>query len=286
MSQAFSFLRGKEYVGRQDILDAVPYCLAHRLGRAKAGALDLQGNNKGIDGNAIPYVNEQEFIREILVRGYIENKVMTGVGGEGINILDNWDLFYQRCRDVLSSVPSVWQYEVDVLLPLHKEIREGTEGSMMEITPVHWHIATMVVEEERMATNKPSSPNKPRRKYTVENAGAEGSSKDLGDYATMYSYFQNMILDPNDGGGEAILFDYYRVRGIIARDVNLFSHDRGRLLSMLDSEMRSISGSSVLDSSIGEIGGLTSGAILPLPQAVTLPPAGTRQAPRQNDFLW
>ena len=285
LSQAFSFLRGKEYVGRQDILDAVPYCLAHRLGRAKAGALDLQGNNKGIDGNAIPYVNEQEFIREILVRGYIENKVMTGVGGEGINILDNWDLFYQRCRDVLSSVPSVWQYEVDVLLPLHKEIREGTEGSMTDITPVHWHIATMVVEEERMATNKPSSPNKPRRKYTVENAGAEGSSKDLGDYASMYSYFQNMILDPNDGGGEAILFDYYRVRGIIARDVNLFSHDRGRLLSMLDSEMRSISGSSVLDSSIGEIGGLTSGAILPLPQAVTLPPPGTRQAPRQNDFF-
>ena len=128
LSQALSFLRGKEYVGRKEILDSVPYCLAHRLGRAKAGALDLQGNNKGIDGNAIPYVNEQEFIREILVRGYIENKVMTGVGGEGINILDNWDLFYQRCRDVLSSVPSVWQYEKDVMEPLHEKIRQGVEG--------------------------------------------------------------------------------------------------------------------------------------------------------------
>ena len=65
LAQAFSFLRGKEYVGRQDILDAVPYCLAHRLGRAKAGALDLQGNNKGLDGSSIKYVNEQEFLREV-----------------------------------------------------------------------------------------------------------------------------------------------------------------------------------------------------------------------------
>ena len=240
---------------------------------------------KGLDGNAIPYVNEQEFIREVLVRGYIENKVTTGIGQEGQNILDNWDLFYQRCRDVLASVPSVWQYERDVLMPLHREIREGTEGSMQDITPVHWHIATMVVEEERMANNKSSSTNKPQRSYVIENAGADGSSKNLGDYASMYSYFQNMILDPNDGGGEAILFDYYRVRGVIARDVNLFTHDRNRLLSMLDSEMRSISGSSVLDSPINEINGCQTGSILPLPQAVTLPPPGTRQAPRQNDFF-
>ena len=279
LAQALSFLRGKEYVGRKEILDSVPYCLAHRLGRAKAGALDLQGNNKGLDGNAIKYVNEQEFIREVLVRGYIENKVTTGVGEEGQNLLDNWDLFYQRCRDVLASVPSVWQYERDVLMPLHKEIRDGDEGSMQEITPVHWSIATMVVEEERMANNKPTSPNKPQRSYRIEDAGSSGSSKNLGNYAAMYSYFQNMILDPNTGGGEAILFDYYRVRGVIARDKNLFTHDRNRLLSMLDSEMRSISGSSIMDSPISQVDGCQSGSIIPLPQAVTLPPPGTNTTP-------
>jgi len=286
LAQAFSFLRGKEYVGRQDILDAVPYCLAHRLGRAKAGALDLQGNNKGLDGSSIKYVNEQEFLREVLVQGYIQNKgVTTGVGQEGQNLLDNFDLFYQRCRDVLASVPSVWQYERDVLLPIHEEIKNSSESSLSEITPVHWHIATMVVEEEKMATNSSGSTNKPQRSYSVENAGAETSSRQLGDYNSMYSYFQNLILDPTGTDKEPILFDYYAVRGIIARDVNLFTNDRSRLLMMLDSEMRSISGGSIMDSTINEVSGCTTGSILPMPQAVTLPPAGTRQAPRQNDFF-
>tara|TARA_R110001592_G_scaffold178453_2_gene419433 strand:+ start:15554 stop:20092 length:4539 start_codon:yes stop_codon:yes gene_type:complete len=286
LAQAFSFLRGKEYVGRQDILDAVPYCLAHRLGRAKAGALDLQGNNKGLDGSSIKYVNEQEFLREVLVQGYIQNKgVTTGIGQEGQNLLDNFDLFYQRCRDVLASVPSVWQYEADILLPLHSEIRESSESSLSEITPVHWHIATMVMEEEKMATNTSGSSTKPQRSYSVENAGPDMSSKQLGDYNSMYSYFQNLILDPTGTDKEPILFDYYAVRGIIARDLNLFTNDRSRLLMMLDSEMRSISGGSILDSEISEVSGCTTGSILPMPQAVTPPPAGTRQAPRQNDFF-
>ena len=288
LSQALSFLRGKEYVGRKEILDAVPYTLAHRLGRAKSGALDLAGNNKGIDGSQIKYVNEQEFIREILVRGYIENKVTTGVGEQGQNILDNWDLFYQRCRDVLSSVPSVWQYEADVMLPLHQAIREGDAASMTSVTPVHWHIATMVVEEERMASNKSNSTTKPNRSYDVENAGADGKPKNLGDYSSMYSYFQNMILDPTGGGGEPILFDFYRVRGIIARNQNLFSHDRARLLSMLDSEIRSIAGSSVLNSPQNPIDALGTGSIQPFPMGVTKRPVGTIPSGTvigtQNDF--
>ena len=287
LAQAFSFLRGKEYVGRQDILDAVPYCLAHRLGRAKAGALDLQGNNKGLDGSTIKYVNEQEFLREVLVRGYIQNKPTTGIGQEGQNLLDNFDLFYQRCRDVLASVPSVWQYEVDVLLPLHQAIKESEGGGPLEeITPVHWHIATMVVEEERMATNASGSTNKPQRSYTVENAGVDGSYSQLGDYNSMYSYFQNLILDPTGSAKEPILFDYYAVRGIIARDVNLFTNDRQRLLEMLDSEMRSISGASIIDSpSELEVDGCKRGSIIPMPQAVTPPPPGTTKGPVQNDFF-
>ena len=75
LAQAFAFLRGKESVSRQEILDAVPYVIAHRMGRAKAGAKDMEGNNKGLDGNRIGYVNEQEFVREMIVKGYLEGKV-------------------------------------------------------------------------------------------------------------------------------------------------------------------------------------------------------------------
>ena len=51
----------------------------------------------------------------------------------------------------LASVPSVWQYEKRCFIPtsFDNAIAESDEGSLENITPVHWHIATMVVEEEK-----------------------------------------------------------------------------------------------------------------------------------------
>lgn len=274
LSQAFAFLRGKEYVGRQEILDAIPYTLAHRLGRAKAGAMDLEGNNKGLDGGLITYVNEQEFLREVIVKGYLQQQTNTGIETEG-TLLDNWDLFYQRCRDVLASVPAVWQYESEVMLPLHNTISENEE-TLPSITPVHWHICAMVVEEERKATSA-----KKIRNYSSSFAGPAGGDANTSppkDYHEMYSQYQNMILDPTSGAGEPILFDYYRLRGFIAREPNLFTHDRERLLTLLEDEMRSISGADIRSS--GDEG---VDSVYAFPQAVT-PPISGQQESAQNDL--
>ena len=99
-------------------------------------------------------------------------------------------LFYQRCRDVLASVPSV-VIRARCLASIRNQ--DSSESSLSEITPVHWHISTMVMEEERMAFNN-GSTNKPQRSYTVEDAGVDGGLANWG--TTIYVL---LLTKPNFG---------------------------------------------------------------------------------------
>ena len=270
LSQAFAFLRGKEYVSRQEILDAVPYVIAHRMGRAKAGAKDAEGNTKGLSGD-VGYVNEQEFVREFIVKGYLEGS-SSGSLRPNFNLMDNADMFYQYCRNTLDSVQNVWEYESNVLIPLYLAIqRSGGDTSNPAISPIHWHIATMVVEEERKGRSRNMV-----RKYSSSMAGPEGSNNVITtmpqNYPEMYNNYETMILRPlatSQSQKEPIMWDYYRLRGLISREPNLFTNDKQRLLSMLEGEMRSISGSDRLEIDPSMLVNTTN-IVKPFPQAISL----------------
>ena len=95
LARAFAFLRGKSYVSRQDIVDAVPYVCAHRIGRSREGLSDTEGNTKGIStthSKGFAYNNEQEFLREMLVNGYLMRDVDVGQG-TGASLLEMLDSF-------------------------------------------------------------------------------------------------------------------------------------------------------------------------------------------------
>jgi hypothetical protein len=262
LAQAFAFLRGKESVSRQEILDAVPYAIAHRMGRAKAGAKDMEGNNKGLDGNRIGYVNEQEFVREMVVKGYLEGKV-DGVDMDSQNLMDNADYYYNHCRSIMDSVPFVWEYEELILRPLYQAINDRDVDDM---TPIHWHIATMVIEEERKGRGR-----KVARNYASSMAGPKGSpaiQKAPTNYHEMYSNYQSLILNPSPNG-EPCLWDYYRLRGFISREANLFTNDRDRLLKMLEGEVRIIAGADGLELDLENEFFSNSLSVRPFPQGIT-----------------
>jgi hypothetical protein len=262
LAQAFAFLRGKESVSRQEILDAVPYAIAHRMGRAKAGAKDMEGNNKGLDGNRIGYVNEQEFVREMVVKGYLEGKV-DGVDMDSQNLMDNADYYYNHCRSIMDSVPFVWEYEELILRPLYQAINDRDVDDM---TPIHWHIATMVIEEERKGRGR-----KVARNYASSMAGPKGSpaiQKAPTNYHEMYSNYESLILNPSPNG-EPCLWDYYRLRGFISREANLFTNDRDRLLKMLEGEVRIIAGADGLELDLENEFFSNSLSVRPFPQGIT-----------------
>ena len=227
LSRAFAFLRGKLYVSREDIVDALPYVTAHRMGRSREGLSDVEGNTKGIDksiSKKLAYNNEQEFIREVLVNGYINREIDVGQG-RGASLLEMLDSFYERCSSVLQSCNAAWEYEEEVLEQLQNYIiNQASLAATM--TPVHWHIATMVSENERKGYSQ-------LRDYNFPNDNSQG-------YPEMYNYFLQRITQPVSDPhkqGDAGLIDYYLLRGEVANNINLFSDDKARLLRLIDEEI-------------------------------------------------
>jgi hypothetical protein len=142
-----------------------------------------------------------------------------------------------------------------------------------DITPIHWHIATMVIDEERKA-----SPDKTLRNYSGSFSGISGSPANADNpktYSQMYDRYQNMILDPTGDGSEPALMDYYRIRGYVARETNLFTNDRNRLLKAIDDEVRAVSGVSISS---------PSASIHAVPQAVSEWSGGSAKTAEQNDL--
>ena len=226
LSKAFAFLRGKTYVSRKDIVDAVPYTCAHRIGRSREGLTDMEGNTKGIETQLamdMGYNNEQDFLREVLVNGYINRDVDVGQG-KGASLLELLDSFYERCVSLLQSSEYAWQYEELVLSQLQKKFisaGDGTKSLANQLTPVHWHIATMVSDSERNG------------KTTLREYG-EGAS----NYPSMYESYMRRISTPAPKGvGEACLNDLFALRYEIVNERNLFSDDKARLISLCDEEI-------------------------------------------------
>ena len=90
------------------------------------------------------FTNEQEFIRQLIVHGYLLRDTQSLLGPVDANtpsMFDIWDGFLNTCIREIESGRPYWSYEDNILLNLKTRVRQGGQ-----ITPVHWHIGTMVVE--------------------------------------------------------------------------------------------------------------------------------------------
>ena len=226
MTRALAFLRGKDYVTRQEVIDALPYCVGHRLGPAREGE-DPKGRDIGIvrDGMRVP--NEQDFVREMILNGYVLRNTTSGLGNPAgkPSLFDIWDSFLKNCQTHMSSTDAYWKYEKGVLLDIKGKVRNGGTG----ITPVHWAISTMIVENERRANEYKSrySSYLERISRPASVAGTKETPEDI----------QKAQLLANTSAAQ-----YFKIRGDIAGDPFLFSDDRAKLLALADSKIESLCG--------------------------------------------
>ena len=246
MSRALAFLRGKTYVGRREIVDSLPYCLGHRLGKARA-----EGDQEptGIEQTEIG--SEQAYVRQILVHGYLMNDTGTGSPGgmtagtggatEPVGAFEMWDAYFAYCSQKLASAISYPEFESSVLQPLQIAYVSASEN----LTTVHWHLATSVVETERTGiTNMHPSH------YTL--VCTNGRTHEGGyNYPDVLAHYRKMISrpeKPNDASTPVAMTynfaaaDYFMVRGRIASDRFLFSDDKAHLLDLVDSRIDSLCG--------------------------------------------
>ena len=238
LSRAFAFLRGKDYVTRQEILDALPYVVGHRLGPARAGE-DSEGRTNGLVSNKAfgTLLNEQEMIREFIVHGYLLADTPSLLGdvtprptGTNQTMMDAWDAFFSRCQESLKSSTNFVDFEANVLSPVKNELIGGDGAVISGYTPVHWHLASMIVENERKGITVNAD-------YGVQ-----------GNYRKMYENYLRLMDRPTDADvstADALtqdysIWDYYDLRGTIAREPHLFTDDRCRLLALVESRINTI----------------------------------------------
>jgi len=228
MTRALAFLRGKDHVTRQEVIDALPFCVGHRLGPAREGE-DPKGRDIGIVRDAMRVPNEQDFIREMILNGYVLRNTTSGMGNEShLTLFDLWDSFLKNCWTHMDSTDAFWKYEKGILLDIKSKVRNGGTG----ITPVHWAIATMIVENERKKNEYKSRYSKYVERISRP-ASLEGTKETPVEV-------QKAQLLANTSASQ-----YFKVRGDIAGDSFLFSDDRAKLLTLVDSKIDSMCGKSL-----------------------------------------
>jgi hypothetical protein len=237
MTRALAFLRGKEFVTRQEVVDALPYTVGHRLGPAREGE-DPKGRDIGIVRDGMRMTNEQAFIRQLIVHGYLlrdTNSLLGAVTENTPSLFDIWDAFLNTCTEEINSGEPYWNYEDKTLLPLKARVRQGGD-----ITPVHWHIGTMVVENIRRS----KSPQKDGLNYQQRyNRYLNSlSSPKLLSARSRFSTKQQVEDMVSDHSAS----EYYQIRGMIASDDLLFSDDRETLLKLCESKIDSITGKAMV----------------------------------------
>ena len=233
MTRALAFLRGKEFVTRQEVVDALPYCVGHRLGPAREGE-DPKGRDIGIEREGMKLTNEQAFIRQLIVHGYLlrdTDSLLGAVTADTPSMFDIWDAFLNTCLTQIDSSTTFWEYEDNILLPLKDRVRQGGD-----ITPVHWHIGTMIVDNEKRSNSqiRDGMSYKQRYNYYLE-AITRPSALEAKGSIDSKNKIAAMVANHS-------AFDYYGVRGKIAKDPYLFSDDMARLLELCESKITAITG--------------------------------------------
>ena len=271
MTRALAFLRGKTHVTRQEVLDSLPYCVGHRLGPAREGE-DPKGRDIGINREAMVFENEQQYIRDLIINGYVLRNTKSGLGNASkISLLDIWDSFVKNCQNHLSSTNAYWKYERDILLPIKEAVRKASSS----ITPVHWSIATMMVDNVKRQKDY-------QIRYGRYLERIQRPEHRMGTEITPLEEQKRQLLANNSAS------QYFKIRGEIAGEPKLFTDDRGSLLSLVDSKIKALCGNALktgVDSNILS----RIGAVAPLTGSEHEGYADwaiTIGGPKSTEFVW
>jgi MoxR-like ATPase len=224
MTRALAFLRGKDYVTRQEVIDALPYCVGHRLGPAREGE-DPKGRDIGINRDAMTLTNEQEWIKELILEGYVMKKTNSLMGSASeITLFDDWDSFMRKCKNTIDSNDELWIYEKEIINSMKEAIEKGSG-----ITPVHYHIATMIVDNVKNKKAYQDSYKTYFERISRPQAIAGDDDISSQDKARQISASKS-------------LYQYFNLRGEIVSEPYLFSDDKMRLLDLINSKIESVAG--------------------------------------------
>ena len=123
LARSLAYLRGNQYVTRKEVMDCLPYVVGHRMGRSKGdgGKMEYGLNQLA----AAKFASGQEFVREAIVKGYIERaldsfgSLSMGVSGDSNEQEQRsqsrwveWDSMLNQARKDLATSRTYAEYEM------------------------------------------------------------------------------------------------------------------------------------------------------------------------------
>ena len=123
LSRSLAYLRGNQYVTRKEVMDCLPYIVGHRMGRSKGDGGKIESGLNTMA--AAKFASGQEFVREAIVKGYIDRAIDSfgslSMGASG-DSSDNeqrsqsrwveWDSMLQQARKDLATSRTYAEYEM------------------------------------------------------------------------------------------------------------------------------------------------------------------------------
>ena len=141
-----------------------------------------------------------------------------------VTLFDDWDSFMKKCKNTIEANDELWIYEKEILNSMKQAVVSGTG-----ITPVHYHIAVMIIENVR---NSKIYQDKYKTLFNrISRPQAVAGDEDM-----------DSLMKAKQISSSKTLYQYYNVRGDIINDTYLFADDKMRLLDLINSKIEGIAG--------------------------------------------
>ena len=245
LSRALAYLRGNAYVTRKEIMDVLPYVVGHRIGRSKGDGGNME---YGIKSEAASqFASGQEFVREVIVSGYLERDVdsfgareMGRTGDWSQSRWVEWDSTIAQARRDLASARTYAEYEMKMWAMARLASGDGNPETQSGTgDPMPYLIYRLVLMEEMAATE----PNKMLHPFI----NPENETRIPEVYDKRVEYYQNKISDFLTSTENYAAADAAILRRKVALERWLSIEDKLALLNQVDSLIDGITGSQLPD---------------------------------------
>jgi len=245
LSRALAYLRGNAYVTRKEIMDVLPYVVGHRLGRSKGDGGNMEYGIK--DAAATQFASGQEFVREVIVSGYLERDVdsfgaatMGKTGDWSQSRWVEWDSIIAQARRDLASARTYAEYEMKMWAMARMASGDGNPETQSGTgDPMPYLIYRLVLMEEMAA----SEPTKMLHPFI----NPENETRIPEVYDKRVEYYQSKISDFLTSKENYAAADAAVLRRKVALERWLSIEDKLALLNQVDSLIDGITGSQIPD---------------------------------------
>ncbi len=256
LARSLAYLRGNQYVTRKEVMDCLPYVVGHRMGRSKGDGGKMEYGLNSLA--AAKFASGQEFVREAVVKGYIE-RALNSFGSLSMGKSENsneqqqrsqsrwveWDSMLEQARKDLTTSRTYAEYEMKMWAMGSLASGSGDPQSAAGTgDPMAYLIYRLVLTEE--LTKGDGEPNLKTVTYGINTITNTPHTK-THTYNSRIAFYQDAISHLLGSSKNYTANDIGILRRKITLERWLTMGDKLGLLNQIDSLLDNITGFQIPD---------------------------------------